>query len=83
MYMFATALCVYVFFMYWVCTNKMLCLFTTRLCVYVCVVIYGMSTKHYVYVFVFVDGMQTCKTEKFGNEPLCLYMCCCRGYSHM
>ena len=40
----------------------------TSLCVYVCVV---------------VEGMYTCKTGHFGNDTLCLFLCCCRGYVHM
>ena len=32
------------------------------------------------YVYVVVDGMETCKTGNFGNNCLCLSLCCCRGY---
>ena len=34
----------------------------------------------FVYVCVGVEGMSTCYTGKFGNERLCLCLCCSRGY---
>ena len=44
----------------------------------------------YVYVFAFVVGIYTCKTENFGKETSCLYLCYYReyvnrykGYVHM
>ena len=33
-----------------------------------------------VYIFVVVEGMYICNTGNFGNDPLCLCFCCCRGY---
>ena len=36
-----------------------------------------------VYVSVVVEGMYTCKTGNFGNNPLCLCLGCCRGYVNM
>ena len=55
-------------FLYRVCTHVRLRILATISCVYVCVV---------------VEGMYICKTENFVNEPLCLCLCCCRGYVHM
>ena len=49
-----------------------------RVCTYVRL---GVSeTIISVYVCVNVEGMYTCKTGHFVNEPLCLCLCCCRGY---
>ena len=50
------------------CTHVRLGVLETILCVYVCVV---------------VEGMYKCKTSHFGNDPLCLFIFCCRGYVHM
>ena len=36
-----------------------------------------------VYVCVIIEGIYTCKTGNFGNEPFCLCLCCCRGHVHM
>ena len=36
-----------------------------------------------VYLWVFQEGMYTCKTGNFSNEPLCLYLDCCRKYLHI
>ena len=33
------------------------------------------STRIYVHVWVVVEGMHTCKTGNFGNEPFCVYVC--------
>ena len=39
-----------------------------------------METSLCVKVCVIVEGMYTCNNGNFDNEPLCLYLCCCRGY---
>ena len=39
-----------------------------------------MKTTLCVYVCVAVESMYTCKTENFVKEPLCLCLCCSRGY---
>ena len=36
-----------------------------------------------VYICVVVEDMYTCKTGNFGNEPLFLCLCFCRGHVHM
>ena len=36
-----------------------------------------------VYVFAVLEGMFTCDTGNFVNNPLFLCLCCCRGYVHM
>ena len=35
-----------------------------------------------VYVCVFVEGINKYETGNFGNEPLCLYLCFCRGHEN-
>ena len=42
-----------------------------------------LETSLGVYDSVVVQGMYTCKTGNFGNGPLCLCQCCCRGYVNM
>ena len=42
-----------------------------------------LETSLFVYVCVVVEGMYTCETGHFVIYPLCLYLCCCRGYVHM
>ena len=53
--------------LYRICTHVRMGILEKILCVYVCVV---------------VEGMYTCKTVNFGNEPLCLCLCFCRGCVH-
>ena len=36
-----------------------------------------------VNVSIFVYGMYTLNTGHFDNDPLCLFLCCCRGCVHM
>ena len=40
--------------------------------------------EHFYYACVFVEGMYTCKTGNFGNNPLCLCLCrFCRVCTHV
>ena len=39
-----------------------------------------LATSLCVYVFFAVECMYICKTGHFGNDILCSYLCCCRGY---
>ena len=43
--------------------------------VYVCVFVEG--------VYKYIEGIYTYNTGNFGKTPLCLCLCCCRGYVHM
>ena len=57
--------CFHVFvLMYRVCTHVRLGILAMRFCVDFCDV---------------VEGMYTCKTGNFGNDPLLLFLCCFRG----
>ena len=33
--------------------------------------------------FSIIEGTYTYKTADFGNDPFCLFFCCCRVYIHM
>ena len=51
--------------------------------VYTHVILGILETSLCVYIFVVVEGMYKQKNRKFGNENLCLCLCCCRGYVNM
>ena len=40
-------------------------------------------TRSFGNVCVVVEGIYTSQTEHFGNTPLCLFLCCYRGYIQM
>ena len=42
-----------------------------------------LETRLSVYVGFVVEGMNTRDTGYFVNEPLCLHLCCCKGYVHI
>ena len=77
--------------LYKVCNYVIMGNLETSLCVYVCVVVYVICTCNtwpfvnevFVHVSVVVEGMYKCDTGNFGNEPLCVCYCFCRGYVHM
>ena len=60
-----TIRCIYVYVLLRVCTHVRLLISETCHCVYFCAV---------------VEGMYTCNTGNFGNEPLCLCLGSCRWY---